>query len=122
MATRLAAFWCIAVLPPNALALSLLRFHGGRVLAAVHELFQPLRAEPNNEVVAMGDDRNSDTTAQFAPVSQRINVFRYVQLLELASPLPQPILGVLAVDSAGDRVDFDTSHEYVLLAGWWYSS
>lgn len=69
MATRVAVFWCIAVLAPNALALSLRRFHGCRVLAAVDELFEPLLVKPDDEVVAMGDHGNAHAAAQSAPLS-----------------------------------------------------
>ena len=110
------------VLTPNALALSLRRFHGCRVLTAVHQLLEPLLVKPDDEVVAMGDHGNAHTPAQSAPLPQRLDVIRDDQLLELATLLLKPILGVLAVRSAGVRVDFDTSHEYLLLAGWWYSS
>ena len=94
----------------NVLAPLLRRLHWGRVLAAVHELLKPLRVKPDHEIVAMGDHGNSHTAAQSAPISQRLTVFRDVQLLELAVPLLEPILGLNAVVSAGDRVDSDDSH------------
>ncbi len=88
----------------------LLRLYWGRVLAAVHQLLQPLRVEPDHEIVAMSDPGNSHTAAQSAPISQRLNVFRDVQRLELAAALLQPILGLVAVVSARDRVNSDASH------------
>ncbi len=54
---------------PNALALSLRRFHRCRVLAAVDELFEPLLVKPDDEVVAVGDHGNAHTAAQSAPLS-----------------------------------------------------
>ena len=94
----------------NVLAPLLRRLHWGRVLAAVHELLKPLRVKPDHEIVAVGDHGNSHTAAQSAPLPQRLEVFSDVQLLELAVPLLEPILGLNAVVSAGDRVDSEDSH------------
>ncbi len=80
------------------------------MLAAIHQLPEPLRVKPDHEIVAMGDHGNSHTAAQSAPISQRLTVFRDVQLLELAIPLLEPILGLNAVVSARERVDSDDSH------------
>ena len=80
------------------------------MLAAVHQLLEPLLVKPDDEVVAVGDHGNAHTAAQSAPLSQRLDVFRDDQLLELTTLLLEPILGVLAVRSAGIRVDPDTSH------------
>ena len=80
------------------------------MLAAVDELLEPLAVEPDHEVVAMGDHGNAHPAAQTAPLPECLNVLRNVQLLELASPLREPILGLLAVVSPGDGVDFDPGH------------
>ena len=99
------------LLAQDVLPLVLRRLYWRRVLAAVHELFEPLLVEPDHKVLAMRDHGNSHAATQSAPLPERLEVFSDVQLLKLAVPLLEPILGLYAMVSAGDRVDFDRSHE-----------
>ena len=94
----------------------LCRLHGGCVLAAVHQLLEPFRAEPGYEVVAVGDHGNSDPTAQRAPLSQGFNVLCDVELLELTTVFLEPILGKFAIGSRRGGVNSDLGHSG-LLAG-----
>ncbi len=87
------------------------------MLAAVHQLREPLRAKPGHEVVAVGDHGNPGATAQQAPLSQGFNVLCDVELIELTVVLLEPILGICTVGSRRGRVNFDPGHGG-LLEGW----
>ena len=97
--------------------LALGRLHKGRVLAAVHQLLEPFGAEPGYEVVAVGDHRNSDPTAQRAPLSQRFNILCDVELIELTTVLLEPILGIFAIGSRRGGIDLDLGHGSLLESG-----
>ena len=86
------------------------RLHRGRVLVAIHQLLEPIGAEPDHEVVAMRDHGNSDPTAQRAPLSKGFNVLCDVELLELTTVLLEPILGKFAIRSRGGGVNSDLGH------------
>ena len=81
---------------------------------AVHKLLEPLGAEPGYEVVAMSDHGNSDSAAQRAPLSKRLNVLCDIELLELAPPFLEPSLGIFAIGSRRGGVHFDLGHTSLL--------
>ena len=81
-----------------------------RMLAGVEHHLQPLGVEPNDEVLAVGDDRYADSAGQGAPLPQLKDVLRDVRFLELTTVLPEPILDQVAVRSSRRSVDFDVGH------------
>ena len=81
-----------------------------RVLAALEHHPQPLRVEPDDEVLAVGDDGHAGTAGQLAPFPELEDVLGDVGFLELATVFSQPILGEATVGSSGGRVNLDLGH------------
>jgi hypothetical protein len=82
--------------------------------AAVQHHLHPLRAEPDHEIFAVGDDRHADAAGQRSPFPQLEDVFGDVCFLELAAVFPQPILDEVAVGSSRRSVDLDVGHRQIL--------
>lgn len=81
------------------------------MLAAVEHHSEPLRVEPDYEVLAVGDDRHADAAGQGAPLAQLKDVLGDVRFLELAAVFSEPILGQVAVRSSRRSVDLDNGHD-----------
>ena len=81
------------------------------MLAAIEEHLHPLRVKPDDEVLAVRDDRHADATCELAPFPQLIDIPGDVRFLELTTVFTEPILGQFAVGSSRCSVDLDVGHE-----------
>ena len=81
-----------------------------RLLTAFQHHLQPLRVEPEDEVLAVGDDGHAGAAGQLAPFPELEDVLGDVGFLELATVFPQPILGEATVGSGGCGVDLYLGH------------
>ena len=65
----------------------------------------------------MSDHGNSRPTAQRPPLSERFNVLRDVERLELTTVFLEPILGKSAIRSRRGGVNSDLGHSGLLAGG-----
>ena len=81
------------------------------MLAAIEEHLQPLRAEPDDEVLSVRDDRDADATGQLAPFPQLVDVPADVRFFEVTTVFTEPILDQFAIGSSRRSVDLDVGHK-----------
>jgi hypothetical protein len=84
------------------------------MLAAIEHHLEPLRAEPDHEILTVSDDRYADAAGQRSPFPQLEDVLGDVRFFELAAVFPQPILDEVAVGSSRRTVNLDVSHRRIL--------
>jgi len=84
------------------------------VQAAIEHHLEPLRVEPDDEVLTVRDHRHANAAGEGAPFPELKDVLGDVRFLKLTAVLSQPILGESAVGSSGRGVDLDIRHDIVL--------
>jgi len=81
------------------------------VEAGVEQHLHPLRVEPDDEVLAVCDDRDADATGQLAPFPQLVDVSADVRFFEVTTVFTEPILDQFAIGSSRRSVDLDVGHK-----------